>query len=204
MGWLYENRRVQSEKNGRIHCLRLFGRWQVFVNGFDQSGTRYLSNMWRRALKRLPAGFQAGRILIFGLGIGDTLDLLHDRFPSCRITAVEWDPVMIDLMTEFRPKPDPNRPEIVNMDMNEALSIVSGNFDLIILDAFTGQAVGSPATRDDFFRRLRGRLSPSGHFLANVFAQPELLGLIDRFFARMSSWRFRYNTLALYASRRFF
>lgn len=204
MSWLYENRWVESKKNGRIHCLRLFGRWGIFVNGFDQGGTRYLAKMWRRAFNRLPPAFKANRVLLFGLGLGDTLDLLNDRFPGCRVTAVEWDPVMIGLMMEFRPRPKALQPEIIQADMVEALPKLSGTYDLIILDAFTGPAVGEPATHEDFFRQLRPRLSPSGYFLANVFAQPELLGLIDRFFTRKSAWRFRYNTLALYASRRFF
>lgn len=200
--WLLWWKRFRSEKNGLITCRRLLGRWEVFVGGFHES-SRYLESIWRDAYGRLPAGFQPRRVLMLGLAAGDNVRLLHGLWPEARVTAVEWDPVMVQVAEKLKLYPDEWRPEIIIADAAMALTsepgVTNGRFDLILVDIFEGGRVGRSAFGTGFFRHVSDRLSSSGQVIVNAFLQPEELDLAATELLESSRWKFKHNRMGLFS-----
>src|SRR3989344_5978756 len=149
MGFFWETRTYQSEKNGTIHCRRFFGRWRVTVDGFDET-TPYTNRMWKRALRRVSKKSGVKRVLLLGLGAGGAIAYLYRRFRNATITAVEWDPVMITLADELGFFPRERRPRIIQGDAAVLVPELTEKFDLIIVDLFRGRKVDAALSDASF------------------------------------------------------
>lgn len=202
VNWLFEQRILPSEKNGRIVVRRLLGRFKVTVDGYDQS-SHYIRSAFARALDRLPSTFQPKRVLMLGLGAGRLVDLLYEHFPNCTLTAIEWDPVMIQLMDElhlYKPYP---RPNIIVGDAANIIHELEPGFDFILVDLFKGPNVISSLFEPAMIQRLSELMSTDGLLLFNLFRQPELLVHFDAVFDRLAVWDIGYNQFALYKPKTF-
>lgn len=200
--WFFERRLIRSRMNGLIDARRVFGQWQVWVNGCQQTGG-YVHAMWKDALSRIrtlrPAAATSRNILMLGLGGGGEIQQIYRHFPACRISAVEHDKEMISLAEElalWRPFPPPR---IIADDAAEALASLEERFDLIIVDIFRGPEP-SPLLQDErFLKALRAHLSDSGIVLANVYEKGEYLDTLQKFFGNGTAWTFRLNRLGLFS-----
>ena len=199
--WFFERRLVRSRLNGLIDARRVFGQWQVWVNGCQQTGG-YVHAMWKDALSRINMPSSANKpltILMLGLGGGGEIQQLYRRFPGCRITAVEHDGEMISLAEElalWRPFPPPR---IIAADAGKALASLTEHFDLIIVDLFHGPEP-SPLIQDEsFLNALRAHLGDGGIVLANVYGKDEYLDVLKKFFGNGTVWTFRLNRLGLFS-----
>lgn len=197
MSWLSETWERRSEKNGLIKVKRRFGVWEVTVDGIYETAW-YTTLMWRSAVRRIPKTATVKRILLLGLAGGGSIDLLHRRFPGAHITALEWDPVMIEIMERIRLFPASHRPRIVLGDVRETLPQLTEHFDLILVDLFKGAELPSWLCDEKFLEQLSQRLTPYGYLLLNAFRTPDVLSFFDRRFACSAAWRYRLNRLALY------
>ena len=195
MSWLYENFSLTSEKNGKIFFRRLFGRWKVTVGGYDQT-SRYITDMWKDALRRVPPNLIVKKVLLLGFGAGGTIELLREQFPKSQITVVEWDPVMVEIAGRikfFEPGEDI---QIILGDANLFVPELADRFDVIIFDLYCGeqpQLINDPAFREV----MRRRLSPSGFLVANVFHDAPILERFGETWKMVRSWRFKFNRLGL-------
>ncbi len=196
--WLYERRKYASEKNGKITCRKLFGRWEIFVGGFHET-SRYLRAVWRDAYARLPADFSPRRILIFGLAGGDNVVLLNERFPAGRVTAVEWDPVMVRIADELQIFPPELRPDVIVADGRDAVAtLAAGAYDLVLVDMFRGPRVAQTSYSPEFLSGLRRIVAPGGFIFANGFAEPQLFEAVGRHFTAVATWKTKNNRMALF------
>jgi hypothetical protein len=197
MGWLHESFSLPSEKNTAIKCTRRFGSWEVVGGGFFQSSD-YMTKMWKRAIRRVPRE-GVRRILVLGLGGGGCVAALEKRFRRAKITAIEWDPVMVEAADRMGMYG--TRPEIMLGDARELVPGLSGKFDLILGDIFQGSAP-SQAFRDaDFIGSIAAKLQHDGYFILNAFRNPEIFEVARQAMGKHRTWRFRHNRLALF--RRF-
>lgn len=198
--WLYETRTISSEKNPKMTLERFFGRWKLNVGLWDQT-TPYTNGMWKNALQRLPEDFVAKDILLLGLGGGGLLPLLQKKFGHCKITAVEWDPAMIEVAKIITLDKYFSKVKILNED---ALKVVEGfakeqkQFDLVILDLFQGHDVAQAAGQKEFYANIASILKKPGIFLANIFSEPEKSKLIEEYLEKQRVWKYRYNNLGFY------
>jgi predicted O-methyltransferase YrrM len=195
MSWFSEQREIPSSENGRIVCRRLFGRWEVFV-GTAHESSAYTDAMWQDALRRIPRYAKVKNVLLLGLARGGLLAPLHAKFPDCRVTAVEWDPAMVEVFRTIGPKLK-HPPEIIVGDATQVVRDLPSQFDLIIVDLFTGPEVGSPVKNPAFFADLQRLLAPNGLVLANFYRQGELAGNFAPALESLSSWTWKFNALAL-------
>jgi predicted O-methyltransferase YrrM len=185
-----------SQKNGLIQAQRTLLGWRVTVNGFEESSP-YMDGVWRKSLKKIPQEAKIGRVLFLGFGIGRNIRRLRRRFPEAEIVSVEWDEAMVQLAKELGTYPKDDK-FILNIgDASEVVQTLAGPFDLILFDLYHG---GDAMCASDprFLQRLSDLLSPNGFLLFNVFKQPNLLATIDRLFSRTKTWRYWWNTIALY------
>ena len=199
MSWFYERFTRQSEKNGLIDCRRVFGTWTVWVDGYSQTGD-FNTRMFVDALKRLPANSSVKRALVLGLGGGCAIELLHDRFPGVDVTAIEWDPMMVEIAERIHLFSPSHAPHILVGDALEVLPTLTQPFDLIVFDLYTGQDISPLVFLAPFLFALKHVSHSKTLLLMNAFRSKELFPLLDDKFERLEQWRFEYNLLGLYRS----
>ncbi len=197
MSWLYEAFSVPSERNGRIHCTRVLGNWSVNVDGCGESSS-YMRGLWQNAVRRLPRDAHVKRILMLGLAAGASVEMLHRRFPGCHITAIEWDPVMKEVMERVRLFHPSHRPEILLGDAVEIVPRLHRKFDLILFDLYHGPVTPHAAQQRIFFEALQSLLVRDGFLIVNAYAQPQILINARACFAHQATWKFHLNLVALY------
>lgn len=181
-----------------IHCQKTWGRWSVKVDKIDQSSP-YIAAIWKRALRRIPKKTSPKKILILGLGAGSCLKHIYRCFPKSRLTAIEWDPTMIEIGKELKFIKPGFQLSLIIDDALEALPRLKKQFDLIIIDLFRGSKPASMLYQSSFISSLKEALLSDGYLLLNAFRNSELLTAFGRQMSCLSLWRFNFNKLALYS-----
>ena len=117
----------------------------------------------------------ARRALLIGLGGGSMVRFMRRFFPDMDITAVDIDPVIVDVARRFwAVEAGPNL-EVLVEDGFEYIARDGDRFDVIYLDAFLKPSIqtdqeGAPLRMQtlDFLRQLRGRLTEQGVLVINI------------------------------------
>lgn len=198
--WLLQKLLRTSGKNGEIRVTQSLGQWSVVVDGCEQT-TPYTNAMWADALARIQPrpGQSVRRILMLGLAAGGALKILYERFPGCGIVAVDHDPEMIRIAQElalYAPYPEP---QFVQADAADAVSALTQQFDLILVDLFTGEEPPHLIVQDAFMTALARRLAPDGLLVANVYKRTEYLETLGAGYHSRQQWTYRYNSLGLFS-----
>lgn len=197
MSWLFEKKRISSEKNGMVEATRLFGRWSVWSGGNGQASS-YLRALWKRALARhIPVDLHPKKILILGLGLGDTLPLYKKRFPDAHITFIEADPDMVALAKTLMPKGFFETVDILIGTALEQLTTLTQTFDLIIVDIFEGKRVARNVLDPAFWPRVHARLHRHGAVIYNAFREPEHAQHILPHLHIVETWKYVANHVVL-------
>lgn len=121
------------------------------------------------------------RILLLGLGGGSLAKFLLHHFPACRIDAVEYRESVYQVARDFFQLPDD--PRLV-LHFADAADFVRGadpdcgDYDLILLDAFTAEGIAHGTSGLAFFEACRDRLAVTGVVAANLWAA-DRIGLED-------------------------
>lgn len=197
--WLdwFRVRTVVSEKNGPVVLAHGLQGPVVMVNGYYQTGP-YIKAMWQKALRHIPRTASVKRVLVLGYGAGGTNRPICRRFPSARITAIEWDPDMIALAKQLKLHAPHELEDLRVGDAAEVVGQLIGTFDLIIFDLYRGREP-SPLIEDPaFLKRLRELTSPNGYFLVNVFEKPDAMKTVAAFFSWRRRWTYRWNHCGLF------
>jgi spermidine synthase len=196
MGLLFSEQKLPSEKNGEIALRTWFGQSGVYVNEYDQS-SGYIRRMWRRAFRFVSRSNEPKRILMLGLGTGSALPEFRRRLPNASITAVEWDPVMIELFRSVRPH---EHVEIIEGDAQVILANMDRQFDVILVDLFKGKEPAPCLFKAETIANIRRALADDGECIVNAFATDTLFSLFDAQFARTITWSYKFNHLAKFTS----
>lgn len=111
-------------------------------------------------------------VLLLGLGAGSVPAIIEEELVmNCMITAVEKDPLMIELGKKYF---DLNRFKHLRIIHDDALNYVKqckAEFELIIIDLFIDDHVPEPFTSEDFLNTLHGLLASDGFVLFNMIVQ---------------------------------
>ncbi|MBI2551645.1 class I SAM-dependent methyltransferase [Candidatus Uhrbacteria bacterium] len=195
MSWFHEIRTYPSQLNGLITCRRLLGEWSVLVNGHHESSW-YIRDLWKQSLNRVPKCAGVKRILMLGLGTGSSITTLQRRFPGGRIEAIEWDPVMVQLVQELHTGAKTNALKILVGDATAIVPTLKDPYDLVLFDLYCGSSTPATAKTDSFFRFLRPLLARDGYLLLNAYRQTDLIETARLFFSHQSSWTVGVNLVA--------
>lgn len=123
--------------NGEIELVTTQGKKTLLVNGYEESGAE-VEKIWQAALDKFISPSQKiQRILILGFAAGSVVDLLNKRWPGCKITGVEIDPVMTMIAKEFFAE----NIQGVDIVIQDATHYVANlpptlNYDLAIVDCY--------------------------------------------------------------------
>lgn len=129
------------------------------------------------------------RILLIGLGGGSLAKFCHRQLPRARITAVEIDPHVIAMGSQFGVTPD-DRLAVHQADAADFLPATQADTDVLLLDAFDRQGIAPSLSNPAFFAAARRRLRPNGLLVANLAGaednwRPHLAMLRDAFDERI-------------------
>lgn len=196
LNW-FRARTIPSDKNGQVVLTHGARGPVVMVDGYYQTGP-YINVMWRKALRFVPRTASVKRVLVLGYGAGGTNRPICRRFPSARITAIEWDPEMVALAKELNLHAPRELEDLRIGDAKDVVLNLVGTFDLIIFDLYRGREP-SPLIEDPaFLGRLQKLLDPNGYFLVNVFGKPDAMETVAGFFSWRRRWTYRWNHCGLF------
>lgn len=167
---VYTERTYDSAYNGVLEI-----NW---VNGkkvLDTTNTNYsygnLGKVLKKALQHTSSDFisEYANILLLGMGGGDVIKQLQQQFKSkAHITALEIDPVIIQIaMTEFGILPG-NKLEIIQDDARMYLKYLKKSFDLIIVDLFTDTEIPEFVFHNEFLQSIFNALNNQGTAIFNT------------------------------------
>ena len=126
------------------------------------------------------------RLLLVGLGGGSLVRFCRRQLPRSVMTAVEIDPVIIAMGSQFDLLPD-ERLAIVQADAADYLPRAEADTDVLLLDAFDREGISGSLARPAFFDAALRRLKPQGILVTNLAGARDtwepLLALIENAFA---------------------
>lgn len=107
------------------------------------------------------------RLLLVGLGGGSLVRFCRRQLPRSTMTAVEIDPHIIALGSQFGLEED-ERLSIVQADACDFLPQAEADTDVLLLDAFDREGISGSLARPAFFEAARRRLKPQGILVTNL------------------------------------
>lgn len=113
-----------------------------------------------------PDPSEVKSVCILGLGAGTAVKLLNQFYKIERIVGVEIDPVVVDLGRKFFDLNGDNL-EIYVQDAADYVQKSSERFDLILIDAFKGNAIDPRCSCPEFYSKVIKLLKPDGVVLIN-------------------------------------
>ena len=164
--------KIQSQFSGNLELTVLNGRKVL-----DTKHTNYSYGSLQRVLKYSLDQLDLKHVksaLVLGLGGGSVIQTLRDEknFEG-KITAVEIDPVIIDIAAnEFDIKANENS-TIVCDDAWHFVDHDSDKYDLIIVDLFIDNAIPSKFLETDFWKRVLDHLNVNGDVIFNTLCHPK-------------------------------
>lgn len=157
----------QSTFNGALEVSFRDGRKVL-----DSENANYsygsAQNVWSKVFKKIALG-DLKTALVFGLGGGSVLDVLRSDFDyTGKITAVEIDPIVVQLAKEEFGIVESKLLKIVCMDAYDYVLKRKGNFDLIVVDISIDYTIPEKILREDFWTSLASRMNTNGTLVFNA------------------------------------
>lgn len=139
----------ESEYNGHLRVLKTWGMGTYIQSeGLTQSGG-IVESIWKSTLKQIKEK-EIDSVLILGLGGGTLAKLLRKKYPNAKITGIEIDPIMIELGKKYLDLEKYN----INIKIEDANNIKFGNYDLVIVDMYSGDNFPKEFESDEFLKKL--------------------------------------------------
>ncbi len=152
-----------STINGTIRIEQFLGKKRVMVGGYIQSGD-YARVVFERGMQGTT--IDPSNVLVLGVGGGTMIGEVLKRWLSSAVTAVDIDPVMIDIAKNYFGLSSKR----IRFVVSNAVMFVKNNtkrFDLIIDDLFVGCDRPKEADSRSYYHSISQCLSTSGLYLCN-------------------------------------
>jgi spermidine synthase len=172
----------QSKINGTLEVWMVNGNLMLNSAHANQSFNS-LHDVFTNVFTEIGLEHQPVRnILLLGLGAGNIPAIIEEELVvHCKITAVEKDPLMIELGNKYF---DLQRFKHLKIILDDAYNYVTDckqRFELIIIDLFIDDHVPEPFTSNQFLDQLCELLTPEGFVLFNMIVQtPQQLEQLKR------------------------
>jgi len=131
-------REFSSKHNGTIQLFQKDNQYSVVVNNYEESGDS-IEQIWEEVCKEFYQGEIPDTILVLGFATGSIMHAIRSLWPSCTVTGVELDPIMIDIAKKYFPQ----NLKDVNIVISDAVDYVrklpdDHSIDLVITDCYIG------------------------------------------------------------------
>lgn len=156
---------TESSFSGKITVISgvAFGKY-IQVGGLTQSGG-IIKSIWNKSLKEVKnKKNDVKTCLVLGLGGGSVVDVIHKYWPDVKITAVDIDPVMVELGEKYLGL---NRNDIkveIGDAYEKSKSIFKSkiSFDLISIDLYNGDVFPPKFEKLEFLKLILKLLTENG------------------------------------------
>ncbi len=150
---------------------RLEGDDQSMIN-LDDAKAVPMSYI-RYAAIGLAYAERVDRVLMIGLGGGTFTGLLRRHMPEVWLDVVEIDPVVIRVAKRFFGVKTDARYRIHQVDGAAFVRTAKEEYDLVLIDAYSGDGIPTHLGRRAFFEDVRARMAPGGVMVANLSVSDE-------------------------------
>ena len=113
------------------------------------------------------------RVLIAGLGGGSLPSALTTLFPEAQIDVIEIDRAVVNVAKEFFDFEETDQVSVIVNDARvyvKRAALLEKKYDLVILDAFTGDYIPEHLLTLEFLQEVRSIMTPDGVLVANTFS----------------------------------
>lgn len=172
-----------SDFNADIKLIRFADDLRLDVGGLTQSGNVMVGIFNIGLGHLLPENYRPEQVLLLGLGGGSVIKYLRRRYPKTKLTAVEIDPVMIEIAKKHFHIAKIKNLKIINADAVDYIQKTKDRFDLILVDCFQGHT--TPSGFDDP-RVLKVMKSKCNHLLLNRLYWDDFKIKTDAFIAALA------------------
>src|SRR5690606_11896529 len=99
----------------------------------------YMDGLWREVIRHVwKTGSRPRRVLVLGVAMGSTFNILRRVWPDVAIVGVDWEPALHELGKKLGIYRPDARIEFVEGDALDVVPRLAGTFDLVIVDLFNG------------------------------------------------------------------
>lgn len=113
------------------------------------------------------------RVLIAGLGGGSLPSALTTLFPEAQIDVIEIDQAVVNVAKEYFDFEETDQVSVIVNDARvyvKRAALLEKKYDLVILDAFTGDYIPEHLLTLEFLQEVRSIMTPDGVLVANTFS----------------------------------
>ena len=113
-------------------------------------------------------------VLVIGLGGGSLVKYCHRHLPSTQITAVEIDPDVLALRSQFFVPPDDERLRVIQADGADHIAQMverGEQTSAILVDAYDHRGIARAVVEKSFLQNAKRSLSTNGVFVMNLVAE---------------------------------
>jgi predicted membrane-bound spermidine synthase len=163
-------RQMPSEEDGRpLQQLELDHLVHSYSDTEDPSYLAYhYLRVFNEVIQWKARTYDAARLLFIGGG-GYTLPRLTERtWPAAEMDVVEIDPAVTRVAHRYFGLPRQSSIRSINEDARWFVMRSTGEYDVVLIDAFNDLSVPYHLTTRQFNEQLRDRLAPDGALVANV------------------------------------
>ena len=114
------------------------------------------------------------QVLIIGLGGGSLVKYCHRHLPTTRITAVEIDPLVLALRSQFLVPPDDDRLTVIQGDGADHVAKMvdqEERINAILVDAYDHTGIAGAVVERSFVENAKQILGTNGIFVLNLVAE---------------------------------
>ncbi|WP_338864402.1 fused MFS/spermidine synthase [Myxococcus stipitatus] len=129
---------------------------------------RPLKDQFTTAYANVGLARGAKRYLILGTALGGVVSAILEANPQARITAVEIDPLVMDLAQRYLPAMRSSQVQRVVEDARLFLREDTQEYDYIVVDIFSGEQIPAHCVSQEFFSLALARLAPDGVLQMNT------------------------------------
>lgn len=143
--------------NKNIYLSQYLHYRTLIVDNLIESGD-IMTHIWKKGITYfLPKTFNPKNVLLLGLAGGSNAHLINHYYPEAKITAIEIDPLMVEIGRKYF---DLQKVKNLRIVIDDAYDYVikmkkSDQYDLVLVDCFAGQSIPKKLEKINFIKQLK-------------------------------------------------
>lgn len=188
-----------------IEVVSIRGELFLLHNGVAQSRERPLAEGYWRFWSLLPSLYSKPDILVVGLGGGTVCRIIESLYYEYHIDAVEISSLVISLAEKFFGVKASDRITIYNEDAQDFANRETKEYDVAILDVYSGIQMPANLFSKAFFDSLAERIKDGGILSINL--APAMRTHLGEIFANLVAYASKFfvitpgNNVILFCSK---